>query len=246
MDGGIELAGLLRAIQGRGVATSLDMAHVDVDAPAGQVDWSQLLQRVLPYVDFFLPGIEEVLFMLDRPRYEALCRTADGQPLAVYGGSALLSEIGERLLGLGAAVAGLKLGDQGLYLRTTTDPMRLAQVGVLTLDERWLGRELLAPAFQVSVVGTTGAGDCAIAGFLAAVLRGLGPEAALAAATAAGASNVERPDAISGVPSWEALHHRITGGWTQAALRVALPAWKPIPATGQWRGPHDLAVAVSN
>jgi hypothetical protein len=113
-------------------------------------------------------------------------------------------------------------------------------VGALTLDERWLGRELLAPAFQVSVVGTTGAGDCAIAGFLAAVLRGLGPEAALAAATAAGACNVERPDAISGVPSWEALHHRITEGWPQAALRVALPDWQPDSATGQWRGPHDL------
>jgi sugar/nucleoside kinase (ribokinase family) len=246
MDGGVALVGLLHAIQGRGVATSLDMAHVDVDAPAGQVDWSELLRRVLPHVDFFLPGIEEVLFMLDRSHHEALCRAADGQPLAVYGGSALLSEIGERLLGLGAAVVGLKLGDQGLYLRTTTDPARLAQVGALALDDRWLGRELLAPAFQVNAVGTTGAGDCAIAGFLAAVLRGLEPEAALAAATAAGACNVEAPDAISGVPSWEALQERIAGGWPQAALRVPLPAWQPDSATGQWRGPHDLAVAISN
>jgi len=37
------------------------------------------------------------------------------------------------------------------------------------------GREILAPCFEVDVAGTTGSGDCAVAGLLASLLRGLRP-----------------------------------------------------------------------
>lgn len=235
---GRELMTLFERVKAQGVATSLDMAHVDVDAPAGRADWTTLLQRVLPTVDFFLPNLEEALFAVDRPRHERLAASGSEELLALAG-APLLHELGDRLLALGVAVVGLKLGDQGLYLRTTPDAARLAQAGKLQLDQRWIGRELLAPAFQVEVAGTTGAGDCAIAGFLAAVLRGLGPEDALSAAVGAGACNVEAPDAISGVPTWEALHARVNGGWAQAPLRIPLPNWQPSPQGGYWVGPND-------
>ncbi|HXF61957.1 MAG TPA: carbohydrate kinase family protein [Caldilineaceae bacterium] len=237
-DGGRELITLLARVKAQGVATSLDMAHVDVDAPAGRTDWTALLQRVLPSVDFFLPNLEEALFVVDRPRSERLAATGSEELLALAG-LPLLRELGDRLLALGAAVVGLKLGDQGLYLRTTPDGARLAQAGRLRLDERWTGRELLAPAFQVKVAGTTGAGDCAIAGFLAAVLRGLGPEAALSAAVGAGACNVEAPDAISGMPTWDALQSRLAGGWAQTPLRVPLSEWQPSAQGHCWAGPND-------
>jgi sugar/nucleoside kinase (ribokinase family) len=233
------LTSIFRGVQAAGVATSLDMAHIDMDAPAGRTDWTALLRKVMPYVDIFLPGLEETFFMLDRSRFEGMSTLAGGEALAVYGSGLLLSELGGRLLEMGAAVAGLKLGDQGLYLRTTPDAERLAHVGQLGLGAKWLGRELLAPAFQVDVAGTTGAGDCAIAGFLAALLRGLGPEAALIAAAGAGACNVEAPDGISGVPTWDALQARIEAGWRQAPLRVPLAGWQPAPGHGLWTGPHD-------
>jgi sugar/nucleoside kinase (ribokinase family) len=233
--GGAELEELFRRVKGAGVITSLDMAHVDIDAPAGHVDWAALLQRTLPHVDFFLPSLDEAFFMLDRQRCQSASAEMGDLGLAVYGGGALLDEMSSRLLAMGVAVVGLKLGDQGIYLRTTEDTARLAQLG---LAPTWRGRELLAPTFQVQVVGTTGAGDCAVAGFLAALLRGLGPEAALTAAAGAGACNVEVADAISGIPTWDDLQARIAGGWPRLPLRVALDGWAQQPA-GLWAGPHD-------
>lgn len=233
-DDGAELVEMLCRVQKAGVMTSLDMAHVDEDAPAGRVDWATLLQRTLPHVDFFLPSLDEAFFMLDRARSRSVSAAMGDLSLPVYGGGALLSELGDRLLEMGATVVGLKLGDQGIYLRTTHDRERLAR---LRLNAAWAGRELLAPAFQVRVVGTTGAGDCAIAGFLAALLREQGPEAALTAAAAAGACNVEMADAISGMPSWDDLQARIARGWPPAPLRVPLDGWTQ--RDGLWISPRD-------
>src|SRR5689334_16436033 len=70
LDDGEELATLFQRVQAAGVATSLDTAHVDVDTPAGQVDWRAYLARVLPHVDFFLPSLDEIFFMLDRQRFQ--------------------------------------------------------------------------------------------------------------------------------------------------------------------------------
>jgi sugar/nucleoside kinase (ribokinase family) len=237
-NGGQELVALFQRVQAAAITTSLDMAHVDVDAPAGLVDWRALLGRVLPHVDFFLPSLDEIFFMLDPERLRRVEVSADKLHPAVYGGLALLRELADTLLEMGAAIVGLKLGDQGIYLRTTDDPARLARVGKLALSPAWLNRELLAPTFQVSVVGTTGAGDCAVAGFLAAVLRGLDPEAALTAAVGAGACNVEVADAVSGIPTWEALHARIERGWLRHPLSIPLPSWQLDEENGLWYEPY--------
>ena len=80
----------------------------------------------------------------------------------------------------------------------------------------WRERELWQLAFRPDrVLGTTGAGDATIAGFLAALLRDVSPERALAIAAAVGASNVEAADALSGVQSWEQTLARIDAGWQQ-------------------------------
>jgi len=63
------------------------------------------------------------------------------------------------------------------------------------------------------VVNATGAGDCAIAGFVASAASGAGPEQALTMAAAAGACSVETWDASSGVPSMAELQARIESGW---------------------------------
>lgn len=239
-DGGAELSEMLHRIKGAGVAVSLDMAHVDVDAPAGRIDWRKLLIQVLPHVDFFLPSLDEVFFMLDRPRFEALMARAGRANPARWVDTDLLADLADQIIDLGVAVVGIKLGDQGMYLRSTNDAARLAAVGGLSLDpEAWRGRELMAPAYQVQVVGTTGAGDCAIAGFLAAMLRRQTPVEALIAATAAGAYNVEVADAVSGIPAWETLQARVAAGWPQHAGQVAQPGWSAPDEFGLWHSPRD-------
>ena len=77
----------------------------------------------------------------------------------------------------------------------------------------WQDIEQIVPAFEVQTTGTTGAGDCAIAGFIAAFLKGFPPKATLEFAAAVAAFCVEKPDAVSGVPSWDKVITRLQTDW---------------------------------
>jgi sugar/nucleoside kinase (ribokinase family) len=240
-DGGRELEETLRRVKAEGITTSLDMARPDPASEAGRVPWSELLARVLPHVDVFLPSFDETLFMLDRPRFDRLEQETSGD-LIKAADAALLNELSGRLLEMGVAVAALKLGAEGLYLRTTDDQYRLASLAPCAPKEppTWNGRELLAPCFQVKVVGTTGSGDATIAGFLAGLLHGLAPEQVITAAVAVGACNVEGADAVSSIPTWEEIQHRLRAGWPHRQVAASLPGWTWDEERGLWRGPQDL------
>jgi len=84
----------------------------------------------------------------------------------------------------------------------------------------------------VDVAGTTGAGDCAIAGFIYGLRRGFPPSACLRAATAVGACNVECPDTTTGILPWEAVEERFAAGW------LLHPAVADFAAAG-WREDDD-------
>ncbi|QHT59581.1 carbohydrate kinase family protein [Paenibacillus lycopersici] len=240
-NGGGELAALLSRAKAKGLTVSLDAAKPDPSSPAGEADWRTILMKALPHVDVFLPSFEEILYMLRRGAYEALA-AEHGSDLLPFADGALLRELADELLAFGAAIVVLKLGEHGLYLRTTADAARLSAAamgaGAVGSTKAWLGRELLAPSYAVEVAGTTGAGDCTIAGFLAGLLKGLSPEASLHSATAVGACNVEQADATSGVPSWEAVQARMAAGWSRRGVRLALPGWRE-GSDGTRFGPDD-------
>lgn len=200
-DGGATMCAIFERAHEAGLVTSLDMAAIDPDSETGRVDWSGWLRRVLPGVDCFLPSFDEVSVMLDG---EVPALTVEA-----------LGSLGDRLLGMGAGVVVIKLGDQGLYLRTTGDAGRLGVMAEgLGLDVAvWRGREMLVPCFEAELVGTTGSGDCTIAGFLSALVRGVGPEEAVMSAVGVGAASVEAADAVGAVPSWSAVAQRIANGW---------------------------------
>lgn len=240
-NGGIELSGLLSRAKSTGITVSLDLAKPDPESPAGQADWRGIFVKALPNVDVFLPSFEEILYMLKRETYDAL--TAEhGNDLLPFADGPLLRELADELIGLGVAIVVMKLGEHGLYLRTTEDASRLAAMGTggpsAAMARAWLGRELIAPCFVVEVEGTTGAGDCTIAGFLAGLLKGFAPEEALSGAVAVGACNVEQADATSGVPSWEAVQERIAAGWSKRGVKLPLPGWSERDA-GLWFGPEE-------
>ena len=234
-DSGADLAAIMREAQRRGLFTSLDMALPDPASEAGQVDWRALLQMVLPFVDTFLPSIEETLFMLDRARYDEL-----GAQYGVAGviegvDAPLLACLSDELLSWGARIVGLKLGDQGFYLRTASD---LSEVSLLNPAD-WMARELLVPCFQMEVVGTTGAGDATIAGLLTALLAGMAPESSLRSAVAVGAYSVEHVDATSGVHSWDETQRRLQTDWVTRPVRLDLAGWRWDATAQVWYGPHD-------
>ena len=132
-----------------------------------------------------------------------------------------LRQLAAELLEFGAGVVGFKLGEMGFYLHTGDNFNRLQALNELTDSEKWCNLDLWHPAFTVEVSGTTGAGDSAYGGFLAALLRGLAPDEIVRFACAVGACNVEAIDAISGVQSWDATQVRINSEWKTS--NVILP-----------------------
>ena len=229
-DGGESFALLLQRLQANHYLTSLDMALPDPASEAGRANWRAWLKRVLPHVDLFLPSVEEIAFMLHGPHHS--------QPLD----GALLSELAAELLELGASVVALKAGNHGLYIRTTSNHAKLARLQPSLQDnlESWLEREIYSSCYSVTVAGTTGAGDCTIAGFLAGFLHGLTLEETLTSAVAVGACSVECPDATSGIPPWSTLQQRIQAGWQKNPLTLSLEGWQPDPLSLFWLGPHDV------
>lgn len=203
------LYAIFQRVYQMGVITSLDMALPDPNGPSGQVDWKRILARVLPYVDIFLPSLEEITFMLRRKDYYRWQGNISESVNRAY-----VRDLTDELLAMGAAISGIKLGEYGFYLRTTGDlnPLnRLQRVGQVAQD--WQNLDLWQPAFAVQVVGTTGAGDSAYGGFLAAMMRGLSPAEVMRVTCAVGACNTEATDATSGVQSWDDTRERLEAGW---------------------------------
>ena len=80
--------------------------------------------------------------------------------------------------------------------------------GAMLLDGDHLYHE---PAFRVTVLDTTGAGDVFRGGFIAALLRGDAPGDILRFANAAAAISCTRQGAINGVPSLEETEALVSG-----------------------------------
>ncbi len=213
---GDQLTEVYRRAKATGVVTSMDMALPDPNSYAGNVNWPLILEKTLPFVDVFIPSIEEIVFMVRRADYD----TWNGDVMPNID-KAYVDALANDLLALGTAVVGVKLGEMGMTLRTTANADRLSALGKLPVDlDAWRDVDLYHPAFTVEVAGTTGAGDAAYAGFLMSLLRGLSPHEALQMAGAAGAYNIESVDATSGMRPWDETRARVQAGWDTVAVRL--------------------------
>jgi sugar/nucleoside kinase (ribokinase family) len=212
---GQELVEMFERLKARGVVTSLDMSLPDTSSPAGSANWGKILQSVLPYVDIFVPSLEEIMFMLRRADYDASRGDVRNYIRQKY-----VKDITNEILGMGAAIAGVKCGVDGIVV-STADSKRLGAVRQnLYLPTDWNSSSEMHPSFHVDVVGTTGAGDSAYAGFLAAMIRGTSIAEAVRLSCAVGACNVEAADATSGVLDWDSTLRRMNSGWRTNPSRL--------------------------
>ena len=228
---GEELTAMYRRVKELGLTTSLDLGIIEPGAASGQVNWPRVFERALPHVDIFLPSADELLCAVQRERF------GEGDNLT----GTDLSPLGERLLDMGVAVVGIKMGSRGLYLRTgSAERLRNAGAGRPEDCENWAGRELWFPVYEVdNFVGATGAGDTTIAGFLAALLRANDIETSGRMANAVGACSVEAAGPLNGVRSWNDTVSRLNAGWPQADLALTDAGWRRDDQIGIWRGPND-------
>lgn len=221
-DTGSELVRMMKYMKAQGTATSLDLAFVDGESDAGAADWKEILSRVLPYVDFFVPSIEELCFMLDRDRYEAWKTKAGDEDISFsLDVQRDIRPLADKCMELGAKVLLLKCGAPGLYYRTT-EVKRLEglETALGISAEDWSDREGFEASYQPKrVLSGTGAGDTTIAAFLIAMLEGYPFEMCIHLAAAEGASCVEAYDALGGIRPLKELASRIEKGWKKQNFR---------------------------
>ena len=235
-DSGENLDRVLRRAKATGLTTSVDMAYPDPSSPAGRADWRRILTTALPDVDVFLPSLEETLLMLSPREFGELLE--DSPAVLDRVPADRVSGLGEELISMGVAIVGIKAGDRGLYLRTASaERLTGAGLAVPASTESWTDRELWSSVFEVEAVGTTGAGDATVAGFLFALLNDMSPEETLTAACAVGASSVEAADATTGVRNWQKTQERIKAGWRRR--KGPGGPWNESADPGVWSGPRD-------
>lgn len=247
-DNGAELATLFERAKACGITTALDIALPDPANATHRVDWSALLATVLPFVDVFLPALEDLLFMLRRPLFDKLASKAGSGHVLDLVTPEVVSDLGKLLLNMGAKIVGIKVGQRGVYLCTasTAELERLGRAQPPKLMS-WAKRELWSPCFTVQAVNTYGASDVTSAGFLLGLMRGMSPEATLSAANAVRAGSVETADTLSGVKSWPETLERIAAGWPRllvsgkgrSALDLPSFGWRWHASQEVWQGPKD-------
>lgn len=233
---GQQLLEIFKKVKQFGIATSLDMAAVDDESEAGKADWAEITQKILPYVDFFVPSAEELAFMINRPLYERWRERAKGKDITgILSIEDEISPLGQQLIDWGAAVVLIKCGSRGLYFRSA-DTERLIRIGARVPSlVTWANAEAMEECYKpTAVISGTGAGDTTIAAFLYAMLEGYDWNRCLKLSSATGACCVETYDALSGICSLDQLNQKIDMGWEKQRLQLnnwvydeGLKYWSP-------------------
>ena len=148
-------ARILRRAKEMGLTTAFDTVW---DAKGR---WMELVEPCLPYVDIMLPSLSEARMIAGKQEPEA---------------------VAEAFMSYGVKVVGLKMGEEGSYLRDGKT-------------------EVIVPPYQVEAVDATGAGDAYVAGFLTGVVKGWDLEATGRFANAVGALCVTAIGATTGIRS---------------------------------------------
>lgn len=216
-NGGKEFIRFLKMLHETDTAISVDMAMFEEDTEADRQDWNQILKEAVPYMDFFVPSVEELCLMLDRERYSEWKSRAKGGDITKFlDVEKDVKPLADTLLSYGAKVILIKCGAPGLYFRTA-DRERLLQIGGGIGEEiadSWADREYFEKSYLVEkVVSGIGAGDTTIAAFLTAVLEGKSWQDTLHLAAATGALCVQTYDALGGIIPLEEVQKRIDSGW---------------------------------
>lgn len=215
-DNGYELIQLMKRAKASQVATSLDFTSIDENAETGKVDWLFVLEQLIPYIDFFVPSVEELCFMLDKERFYTWQDRAAGRDITeVLDIDADVKPLADMCMQLGAKVLLIKCGAKGMYYRTANKGV-LQQVGKnVELDiDAWADKEGFEKSFKPERIASgTGAGDTSIAAFLTAILEGSTVEESVQLAAATGANCVASYDALGGLKSLDELRVKIAAGW---------------------------------
>jgi len=240
---GEDLLKIFQVAKSCGATTSLDMTLPDPNTPGGQISWGKILKKVLPFVDIFMPSIEETFFMLRRSDYFEIKEGAGEKEAVEFIDPKYYSHLAQDIINLGTKIVGLKAGFWGLFVRTKDlISTEFGKVYPKDLDN-WSNRELWCPAYQISKIkSATGSGDSAIAGFLAALLKGCSIEKSAKYANCLGYQNLHELDAVSGIKNWNETTNMIENEKLDIVDIPQLKSkdWKWKEKDKLWIGQNDI------
>jgi sugar/nucleoside kinase (ribokinase family) len=184
-DDAAPLLNLLKEARSRNITTSLDLAVVDRQSKAAEVDWRRVFARIMPYVDIATPSIDDLTSAL------AITQARDDD---------LVEECARQLVADGCAVAVVSAGGRGAYA-VSAGSNRLAAAGSVlsSVGSAWSSTaEWIPAATPRLVVNTTGAGDAASAGLLYGLAQGTGIRQAIRLGAQFAAATIEgkRPSVV--------------------------------------------------
>jgi sugar/nucleoside kinase (ribokinase family) len=239
-DTGAELTRILRKTKDLGTTTALDLSLPDVNSRAGQLDWKPVLEHWVALSDIMAPSAEEIFYFLYKEQFLAKkAKLGPKESVLDHLTVKEISEVGNDLIEMGAAIAMVKCGNRGLYIKTA-GKRRLSKMGAAGRfdSDNWANRELWFPVYQEEkFAGALGSGDSAIAGFLSAFVWCHTIESCLRYANAAGSMNVTVPDGLTWNKGFDDLTRRIRAGWKTKELKIDEAGWKH--ERGFWVGPAN-------
>lgn len=238
---GEELAKIFKKVKELGATTSLDMSLPDPSSKSGKVDWEKILKRILPFIDIYIPSVEETMFMIEKDEFNYINENSGHNDMLEKLDINKLPLLGEKLISYGAKVVVLKCGVKGCYIRTQGKDVLRKMGRAKPADlNNWSARELHEESFHVSnIASATGSGDSSIAGFLAAFLNGKTIEESIRIACAVGGQNVKVLDAISGIKPWNETLEMIHG-WKKNKLKIQSGYWTYDRKKKFWAGKKDI------
>jgi sugar/nucleoside kinase (ribokinase family) len=241
-NGGAELVACFRKAKESGATTSLDMCLPDPKSESGRIDWRSILEKLLPYVDIFLPSIEESYFMMKPEEFWNRRDRVGGGEIINDITPAEYSALAKGFIEMGCRMTALKTAHRGFYFRTgSLSSFEKLGAAKPASPSIWAERELWAQAFLVpKIASATGSGDSSIAGFLAAFLRGYSLERCLVMANVAGHLNLLELDALSGLRPWEEVTALADSGkLTPIDPNIKTQGWNFDKSLGVYIGPCE-------
>ena len=168
--------------------------------------------------------------------YRDICRETGVENFAKEVGFDFIDSLADEILETGVEILLIKCGTRGLYLKTRTVSLPGVPDGQAA---RWSGRQLWHGALDGPVLNATGAGDCAVAGFFTALLKGADPETALRVASVAGWRNIRTLDTLSGIGSYQELLNDAERTDIPVIRPLLTGEWNTGDRPGEWIGPSD-------
>ena len=205
-DDGEELLRILKTANKLGLVTSLDLCAIDPASVAGKADWEKIMERVIPYTDFFLPSIDDLSNVFPN-LFEELSDALNDASSNCDSKIELARKLAELSHQLGAGTVLIKLGEDGMYY-SNGDASFFSNIETKLgfkpgLMGNWAGREGHLPAIKVdNNISGLGAGDVTIAAYLAAMVRGFSFDETIEKARNAGAQCVTYASATGGLSEW--------------------------------------------